>query len=234
MRPALEIRARHPSVSVLVLSQYVEHGARDEVTRRLGRRGRVPAQGSDRRRHRLRGRRASRRGRRGSAITILVSTLLSRRRSAGPLPSTTPREREVLELMAEGRSNQGIADALVISLRAVEKYVSSIFGSSASPPRGATALRARRSALPAFLKASAQTKERTYSHPPTPTVPRGHPADARRRAVVAPARRRQRRRRGCAPRRQVGFLHTVFLFFIPLMALAAYLLLSGYRAARRP
>ena len=42
-------------------------------------------------------------------------------------PQLTPREREVLELMAEGRSNQGIADRLVISLRAVEKYVSSIF-----------------------------------------------------------------------------------------------------------
>ena len=45
-----------------------------------------------------------------------------------PLSLLTPREREVLELMATGSSNQGIADALVITLRAVEKYVSSIFG----------------------------------------------------------------------------------------------------------
>ena len=65
----------------------------------------------------------------GSAIDpIIVSTLLSKRRDGDPLAELTPREREVLELMAEGRSNQGIADALVISLRAVEKYVSSIFG----------------------------------------------------------------------------------------------------------
>ena len=45
-----------------------------------------------------------------------------------PLDELTPREREVLELMASGRSNAGIADSLVISVGAVEKYVSSIFG----------------------------------------------------------------------------------------------------------
>jgi DNA-binding NarL/FixJ family response regulator len=63
--------------------------------------------------------------------------LLSRHRSDDPLSELTPREREVLELMAEGRSNQGIADKLVISLRAVEKYVSSIFG-KLGLPSGAT------------------------------------------------------------------------------------------------
>ena len=52
----------------------------------------------------------------GSAIDqIIVSTLLSRRRSDDPLAELTPRERDVLELMAEGRSNQGIADKLVIT-----------------------------------------------------------------------------------------------------------------------
>jgi DNA-binding NarL/FixJ family response regulator len=64
----------------------------------------------------------------GSALDPqIVSTLLSRRRSVDPLHELTPREREVLELMATGSSNQGIADKLVITLRAVEKYVSSIF-----------------------------------------------------------------------------------------------------------
>ncbi len=57
----------------------------------------------------------------------IVATLLKRRRSDDPLAGLTPREREVLELMATGLSNQGIADALVISLRAAEKYVSNIF-----------------------------------------------------------------------------------------------------------
>ena len=54
-----------------------------------------------------------------------------------PLVVLTPRERDVLALMAEGRSNQGIADKLVITLRAVEKYVSSIFG-KLGLPSGAT------------------------------------------------------------------------------------------------
>jgi DNA-binding NarL/FixJ family response regulator len=78
----------------------------------------------------------------GSVIDpIIVSTLLSRRRSDGPLAELTPRERDVLELMAEGRSNQGIADKLVISLRAVEKYVSSIFGKLGLPSSGSDSRR---------------------------------------------------------------------------------------------
>jgi DNA-binding NarL/FixJ family response regulator len=64
----------------------------------------------------------------GSAIDpTIVSTLLRRRRSDDPLARLTPRERDVLELMASGTSNQGIADRLVITLRAAEKYVSSVF-----------------------------------------------------------------------------------------------------------
>ena len=58
----------------------------------------------------------------------VVSQLVGRRRRDDPLSDLTPREREVLELMAEGRSNQAIADRLVITLRAVEKHVTSIFG----------------------------------------------------------------------------------------------------------
>jgi DNA-binding NarL/FixJ family response regulator len=64
----------------------------------------------------------------GSAIDpTIVSTLLRRRRNDDPLARLTPRERDVLELMAAGTSNQGIADRLVITLRAAEKYVSSVF-----------------------------------------------------------------------------------------------------------
>src|SRR4051794_39051811 len=64
----------------------------------------------------------------GSALDPeVVSQMLGRRRVEDPLAELTPREREVLGLMAEGRSNQAIAEALVISERAVEKHVTSIF-----------------------------------------------------------------------------------------------------------
>jgi DNA-binding NarL/FixJ family response regulator len=78
----------------------------------------------------------------GSALDpIIVSTLLSRQRADDPLACLTPREREVLELMAAGSSNQGIADRLVITLRAVEKYVSSIFGKLGLPSTGSESRR---------------------------------------------------------------------------------------------
>jgi DNA-binding NarL/FixJ family response regulator len=71
----------------------------------------------------------------GSALDPeVVSQMLGRRRATTPLDELTPREREVLELMAEGRSNQAIADALVISGRAVEKHVTSIFSKLDLPP----------------------------------------------------------------------------------------------------
>jgi DNA-binding NarL/FixJ family response regulator len=64
----------------------------------------------------------------GSALDPeVVSQMLGRRRVTGPLDELTPREREVLALMAEGRSNQAIAADLVITERAVEKHVTSIF-----------------------------------------------------------------------------------------------------------
>ena len=64
----------------------------------------------------------------GSALDpTIVSQLLSKRREEGPLDDLTAREREVLELMAEGRSNQGIAERLEISERGVQKHVTSIF-----------------------------------------------------------------------------------------------------------
>ena len=64
----------------------------------------------------------------GSALDPeVVSQLLGRRRRDDPLAELTPREREVLGLMAEGRTNQAIAEQLVVSERAVEKHVTSIF-----------------------------------------------------------------------------------------------------------
>jgi DNA-binding NarL/FixJ family response regulator len=141
LRAALEIRARHPSTSVLVLSQYVEIGLAMKLL----------AESADGAGYLLKDRISDvkefvsavhRVADGGSAIDpIIVSTLLSRQRSDDPLAQLTPREREVLELMAEGRSNQGIADRLVITLRAVEKYVSSIFGKLGLPASGSESRR---------------------------------------------------------------------------------------------
>jgi DNA-binding NarL/FixJ family response regulator len=141
IQAALEIRARHPSVGVLVLSQYVE----------LGLALKLLADSAERTGYLLKDRISNvddfiaavrRVADGGSALDpIIVSTLLSRRRSDDPLAKLTPREREVLELMAEGRSNQGIADRLVITLRAVEKYVSSIFTKLGLPSSGSESRR---------------------------------------------------------------------------------------------
>ena len=141
LRAALEIRARYPDVGVLVLSQYVEVGLAMKLLA-------DSAEGAG---YLLKDRisdveefvAAVRRvAGGGSAIDpIIVSTLLSRQREDDPLAALTPREQEVLELMAEGRSNQGIADKLVLSLRAVEKYVSSIFGKLGLPSSGSDSRR---------------------------------------------------------------------------------------------
>jgi DNA-binding NarL/FixJ family response regulator len=127
LRAAIEIRAAHPGVGVLVLSQYVELGLAMELLA-------DSAEGAG---YLLKDRVSNvaefvsaveRVASGGSAIDpIIVSTLLGRRRQDDPVDTLTPREREVLALMAEGRSNQGIADRMVITLRAAEKYVSSIF-----------------------------------------------------------------------------------------------------------
>ena len=127
LRAALEIRANHPSVGVLVLSQYLEIGLAMKLL----------ADSTDGAGYLLKDRisdvtefvAAVRRvASGGSAIDpIIVSTLLSKRRSGDPLDELTPREREVLVLMAEGRSNQAIAKDLVITERAVEKHVTGIF-----------------------------------------------------------------------------------------------------------
>ena len=141
MRAALELRARQPEVGVLVLSQYVELGLALKLLSESaeGAGYLLKDRISDVREFVEAVRRVAAGG---SAIDpIIVSTLLSRRRSDDPLERLTPREREVLELMAEGRSNQGIAERLVITLRAVEKYVSSIFGKLGLPSTGSDSRR---------------------------------------------------------------------------------------------
>jgi DNA-binding NarL/FixJ family response regulator len=133
LRAALQIRQELPQTAVLVLSQYIEEqyaieligeghegvgyllkervtdiGALIDAVRRV----------SDR----------------GSVIDPqVVSQLLRRHREHDPLDELSEREREVLELMAEGRSNHAIATRLVISERAVEKHVTSIFSKLGLP-----------------------------------------------------------------------------------------------------
>ena len=138
---ARAIKAQHPSVGVLVLSQYVEVGLAlkllaesaegvgyllkdriGDVTEFVAAVRRVAGGGS-------------------ALDPTIVSTMLARQRPDDPISSLTPREREVLELMAGGSSNQGIADSLVITLRAVEKYVSSIFGKLGLPSTGSESRR---------------------------------------------------------------------------------------------
>ena len=124
---AREIRARFPGTGVLVLSQYVEPGYAvgllEEGAEGVGYllKDRV----SDIEEFASAVRRV---GEGGSARDpAVVSQLVCRRRADDPLDALTKREREVLELMAEGRSNQAIAERMFVTLRAVEKHVTSIF-----------------------------------------------------------------------------------------------------------
>jgi DNA-binding NarL/FixJ family response regulator/class 3 adenylate cyclase len=127
LRAAQEIRERFPGTGVLVLSQYVEPGYAMELL----------AENAEGVGYLLKDRvsdvdefaAAVRRvGEGGSALDpSVVSQLVGRRRREDPIEQLTPREREVLEQMAEGRSNQAISERLFITPRAVEKHVTSIF-----------------------------------------------------------------------------------------------------------
>jgi DNA-binding NarL/FixJ family response regulator len=127
IRAALELRGRHPELPIVVLSQYVEENyasvllagdlggvayvLKDRVTdigQFLETVDRVASGGT-------------------AIDPEVVSQLLARTHRQRPIADLSPREREVLGLMAEGRSNAAIADALVITQRAVEKHVKSIF-----------------------------------------------------------------------------------------------------------
>jgi DNA-binding NarL/FixJ family response regulator len=127
IRAALELRAHWPDLPIVVLSQYVEENYASELLAGdLGGVGYV-----------LKDRvtdvgqfleTVERVGGGGTAIDPeVVSQLLARTRRQQPIADLSPREREVLGLMAEGRSNGAIAEKLVITQRAVEKHVKSIF-----------------------------------------------------------------------------------------------------------
>ena len=127
LRAAIEIRRRHPDVAVLVLSQYVEERYAGELLT-----GDVAGVG-----YLLKDRvidvddflvSLRRVASGGSAIDAeVVSQILGRSQRSSDLDRLTPREREVLTLMAEGLSNGGIADRLVVSNGAVEKHISNVF-----------------------------------------------------------------------------------------------------------
>ena len=128
LRAATRIRAAHPGVGVIVLSQYLEaryalelvgdqaEGVGYLLKERVGdirlfidAVRRVAAGGS-------------------ALDPDVVQRMVGRHREQGPLDGLTPRERDVLLLMAEGRSNQGIADQLFVTVGAVEQHVTAIFG----------------------------------------------------------------------------------------------------------
>jgi len=133
LRAALELRERHPETGVLVVSQYVEHSYATELL--ADGRGGVGYLLKDRIMNvddfvdavrRVAGG--------GTAIDPEVVAQLFNRRRAEPLDHLTPREREVLTLMAEGRSNAAIADRLVLTVGAVEKHVANILTKLRLPP----------------------------------------------------------------------------------------------------
>ena len=134
LRAALELRRDHPGTGVLVFSQYIEtrYAARllegnaagvgyllkdrvADVAEFVDALARVAAGGT-------------------ALDPEVVGQLLGASRNADDLAALTPREREVLALMAEGRSNAGIANALVVSVGVVEKHVASVFGKLRLPP----------------------------------------------------------------------------------------------------
>lgn len=128
LRAAMEIRTSQPDVGVLVLSQFLEDEyALDLVGERAEGVGYLLKEKvgevtmfTDAVRRVAGG---------GSALDPeVVALLVGRRRHDSPLDDLTKRERQVLELMAEGRSNSGIAEELVVSVPAVERHVTSIFG----------------------------------------------------------------------------------------------------------
>jgi DNA-binding NarL/FixJ family response regulator len=128
LRAALAIRAAHPGVGVLVLSQFLEDAYAFALV----------ADGAQGVGYLLKEKvgdfrlfiDAVRRVAEGGSVLDpdVVARLVGRKRTTGPLDSLTPRERQVLTLIAEGRSNAGIAQELVVTVAAIERHVTSIFG----------------------------------------------------------------------------------------------------------
>jgi len=127
IQAAHAIRRRHPDMGVVLLSQHVEVGVATQVL----------AEAPQRLGYLLKDRVTDSADFAGSLRRVagggtaldpqVVSGLLSDPREKGPLRSLSPREREVLELVAEGRSNKAIGERLVITQGAVQKHVSTIF-----------------------------------------------------------------------------------------------------------
>ncbi|UWZ37316.1 response regulator transcription factor [Dactylosporangium roseum] len=134
LRAAVEARRRVPGTPILVLSQYVEVSYADDLL--ADRAGAVGYLLKDRVSEVAEFLDAVRRVATGATVLDpeVVSQLLVRRRRDDPLRSLTPREREVLGLMAEGRSNTAIARKLVVTDGAVEKHVKNIFTKLDLPP----------------------------------------------------------------------------------------------------
>jgi DNA-binding NarL/FixJ family response regulator len=137
LRAASAIRARQPEIAILILSEHVEAGvatrALAESPERLGYLLKERVTDVDEFVGTVRRVAAG-----GSALDpLVVSRLLTAGAERGPVAGLTPREREVLGLIAEGRSNQAIAQGLVITLRSAEKYVSTIFDKLGLPHTGA-------------------------------------------------------------------------------------------------
>jgi DNA-binding NarL/FixJ family response regulator len=135
LRAALEVRRTVPGTAILVLSQYVEESYASDLLTAGGGVGYLLKD------------RVSKLADLSDALqrvvdggTVLdpevVSALFAHRRRRDPLAELSPREREVMGLMAEGRTNTAIGRALVISQGAVEKHISSIFTKLGLPPSG--------------------------------------------------------------------------------------------------
>ena len=128
LQAAKQIRSAHPGTGVLVLSQHIQTAYALELLE-----GNAAGVGyllkdrvSDVKEFTAAVRRVADGG--TALDPEVVSRLVGRHRGADPLDELTPREREVMQLMAEGRSNRGIAEQLVVTERAVEKHITSIFG----------------------------------------------------------------------------------------------------------
>jgi DNA-binding NarL/FixJ family response regulator len=141
LRAAHQLRRKHPNIGVLVLSQHVE--PRLAVT--------LLSESAEGVGYLLKDRISDvddfidairRVATGGSALDpAVVDLLISAQRGSAAVAHLTKRERQVLELMGCGRSNQGIADAMGITLRATEKYVSSVFGKLGIPATGSESRR---------------------------------------------------------------------------------------------
>ena len=134
LRAALEVRRRRPATAILIVSQYVEHAYANELL--ADGRGGVGYLLKDRIMDVDEFVQAVRRVAAGGTALDpeVVAQLFRQHRRSGPIERLSPRERAVLALMAEGRSNAGIAAALVLTVSAVEKHIANILQKLELPP----------------------------------------------------------------------------------------------------